>query len=594
MPASTDPTTPTETLPAHELESAPPASSSPADAQGIENLYPPSVHDADTTDQASHDGDDKEKEAADGTGDVKSEPLDVEHVAVADDPRDWSRNKKTTVLATIAFTSIGATLTGSIFFPALDSLQRDLDGDDALVAASVSVFIAGQGIFPSVWASLSEVTGRKYCYLASLLIYIVGTVVCSQAKTMAVFVGMRVLQSFGSSAVLALGAGTLADMYDTHERGEKLGVYYAAPLLGPSIGPLLGGAITSASSWRSTFYFLIAYGGVCWVFALFLPDTFRRERSIAWRKARDRARQHATEDRLKARSTLPKDNTAPPAPTRTPTFAPMRKMITGISLRTNRDFKVKIRFSDINPLAAVGLVVKQPVNLLVLTFSGFLFASQYCITFTASRTFAAAPYNYSPIKVGLVLLSFGTGNVLGSIGGGRYSDHVLQKMKRKNGGTTEPEMRIKSTYGAMLFLPPLFVAYAWLVQKEVSVAGPVVILFFLGTAVMVIYSSTLAFIVDANPGRSSSAVACNSLFRGVLACAASQSAEPILAKVGGNGAFYTGWAVILLCGQLALVVVAIKGKRWRTAYAVKEEQAEAQRQERREARLIKLGEGIHQ
>lgn len=191
-------------------------------------------------------------------------------------------------------------------------------------------------------------------------------------------------------------------------------------------------------------------------------------------------------------------------------------------------------------------------------------------------------------------------------------------MKQKNGGKTEPEvsaikgeakpdmsdplmivfsvvqMRIKSTFPAMLFLPPLYIAYAWLVQKEVSVAGPVVILFFLGTAVMVIYSSTLAFIVDANPGRSSSAVACNSLFRGLLACAASQSAEPILAKVGGNGAFYTGWAVILLIGQLALVLVAIKGKRWRAAYAVKEEHAEAQRRERREARLVKLGEGLHQ
>ena len=54
----------------------------------------------------------------------------------------------------------------------------------------------------------------KLADLASLLIYIVGTIVCSQAKTGAVFVGMRVLQSLGSSAVLALGAGTLADMYD--------------------------------------------------------------------------------------------------------------------------------------------------------------------------------------------------------------------------------------------------------------------------------------------------------------------------------------------------------------------------------------------
>jgi hypothetical protein len=42
-------------------------------------------------------------------------------------------------------------------------------------------------------------------------------------------------------------------------------------------------------------------------------------------------------------------------------------------------------------------------------------------------------------------------------------------------------MRIKSTYAAMILLPPLFIAYAWLVYYEVNIAGPVVILFFLGT-----------------------------------------------------------------------------------------------------------------
>lgn len=98
MSVSTDPTPPTATLPALDAEPAPPASSSPADAQAIQSLYPPSVHDAGPTDHGSHEGDDKEKEAADGDGD-KSEPLDVEHVAVADDPREWSRHKKTLVLA---------------------------------------------------------------------------------------------------------------------------------------------------------------------------------------------------------------------------------------------------------------------------------------------------------------------------------------------------------------------------------------------------------------------------------------------------------------------------------------------------------------
>lgn len=42
-------------------------------------------------------------------------------------------------------------------------------------------------------------------------------------------------------------------------------------------------------------------------------------------------------------------------------------------------------------------------------------------------------------------------------------------------------MRIKSTYAAMIILPPLLIAYAWLVYYAVNVAGPVVILFFLGT-----------------------------------------------------------------------------------------------------------------
>lgn len=65
---------------------------------------------------------------------------------------------------------------------------------------------------------------------------------------------MRVFQALGSGAVLALGAGTLADIFDNHERGTKLGIFYGVPLMGPSIGPLLGGAITQKASWRATFY----------------------------------------------------------------------------------------------------------------------------------------------------------------------------------------------------------------------------------------------------------------------------------------------------------------------------------------------------
>lgn len=96
---------------------------------------------------------------------------------------------------------------------------------------------------------------------------------------------------------------------------------------------------------------------------------------------------------------------------------------------------------DVNPLSPALAVLREPVNLLTVLASGMLFGAQYVISFTAAVTFAAAPYNYDSLKVGLVLVAFGGGNILGSILGGRYSDFMLAKLKKANGGVSEPEVR---------------------------------------------------------------------------------------------------------------------------------------------------------
>lgn len=54
--------------------------------------------------------------------------------------------------------------------------------------------------------------------------------------------------SFRCAAVFTIGAGTLADIFEPKVRGSKLGAYYAAPLLGPAIGPILGGGKWNGSS----------------------------------------------------------------------------------------------------------------------------------------------------------------------------------------------------------------------------------------------------------------------------------------------------------------------------------------------------------
>lgn len=154
-----------------DAELAPP-SLGPSDVKGAEQSDMGYKSGEETLHGDGDDGDKRDVEAGKVTRDDGAAgdalPLDVEHVFVENDPRQWSDRRKNSVLATIAFTAIGGTITASVFFPALESLQRDLDATDDLVAATTSLFILGQGVFPILWSCVSEVSGRKYCYIAAM------------------------------------------------------------------------------------------------------------------------------------------------------------------------------------------------------------------------------------------------------------------------------------------------------------------------------------------------------------------------------------------------------------------------------------------
>ncbi|KAL7413574.1 major facilitator superfamily domain-containing protein [Mrakia frigida] len=521
--------------------------------------------------------------------------VDIEHSLVDNDPRQWSDRKKMIVLVMVSLGSLTPTLGAAIYNPAFDQLRTELNATDAELALSLSLFILFQGGWPIFWSSIAEIIGRKPVYLTSYSLFILGTVVASRANTMPVLIGMRMIQAFGSAAVMAIGAGTLADIYEPKERGTRMGFYYAVPLLGPSLGPLIGGALTSAFSWRSTFYFIAATGGVSLISFCFFPDTWRRERSLAYQTALKRSvaaaldnqatkeekQRRKIEKGLRSGDATPMTETRVPSPDgeTTPTatggktevdivvedkkqtlgrrkwwIAGARKPV------VEQEFKLSLR--DVNPLRPALAVLKEPVNLLTVLASGILFGGQYVISFTAAVTFAAAPYNYGSLKVGLVLVSFGGGNILGSLLGGRYSDFMRAKLTKANGGITEPEMRLKSMFAAIPVMIGSFLGYAWTAQEKVHIAAPVVFLFFAGFSIMVIYASALAFMVDSNVGRSSAAVACNSFFRGLFAFVLSECALPIRDHIG-DGGLYTLFSGLLTISSGVFVLLAYHGKEWR-------------------------------
>lgn len=478
---------------------------------------------------------------------------DIEHALVDDDPRSWSEARKTAILFIISGASVIAGLCANIQNPANAQIEQQLHASSGQISLSLSLFILVQGNFPVLWSAVSEIKGRKLVYLASVSFFTLGSAIVAISKSIGLLIGMRILQAIGSSAVLSIGAATLADIYEPHQRGAKVGVYYCAPLLGPSLGPIIGGVLTQTFSWRAVFWFLVIWGGV--IFSAFLArfqDTFRRERSLTYQNVLRRR----TNGGKRASEEPPKDVEAQPP------------------IATAGDAKdITLSLVDVNPFPPYVNILRRKNNLVILMASGLLFAFGFSITYTCARTLALY-YDYNALKTGLVLLSFGIGSMLGSILGGRWSDRTLARLKAANGGVSFPEMRLESTKIAMCGLPPAVISYAWICQERVHVAAMCVMLFLAGFFSIWIYSSTLAYVVDSNTGNSSSAVAANSSIRGASAFVAAEVAVPLQDAIG-DGGLYTLWAGLMLFAELVILLVLYRGKQWREASIEKEKRRSA-------------------
>jgi MFS family permease len=142
-------------------------------------------------------------------------------------------------------------------------------------------------------------------------------------------------------------------------RGSKFGVYYASPLLGPSLAPLAAGVLTQAFGWRAVFWFLAIVASINFFFFLFLlKDTFRRQRSLVFQTILQRRTR-----------------------TRDVSIAEDRK---SVSIRTNNDTpttdtpaEITLSLMDVNPFPPCFRVLQRWNNIAILIPSGEN-AFEYC------------------------------------------------------------------------------------------------------------------------------------------------------------------------------------------------------------------------
>jgi EmrB/QacA subfamily drug resistance transporter len=176
-----------------------------------------------------------------------------------------------------------AALDQTIVATALPQIVSDLHGFEDL-SWVVTAYLLATTVTVPLYGKLSDLYGRRRLFVVSISIFLVGSVLCGTAQSMGELIAFRALQGIGAGGLLPLSQAAIADLFSPRERGKYQGYIGSMWAAAAVAGPLLGGTLTDAASWRWIFYVNIPLAA----FALFvvmrtMPAGGRtREHSIDW------------------------------------------------------------------------------------------------------------------------------------------------------------------------------------------------------------------------------------------------------------------------------------------------------------------------
>ncbi|KAF8751604.1 Transporter [Rhizoctonia solani] len=156
-------------------------------------------------------------------------------------PRNWTFRHRWAATAVVSLFTFMSPLASSMVAPALPQITRELglEQGSVLESMTLSVFVLAYAVGPLFFVRpLSEIYGRRLILQGSNMFFLGFNIACSRAQTSSQLLAFRFLAGLGGSAPLAIGGGTIADLWAPEERGMAMSLYSLAPLTGPAIGLL--------------------------------------------------------------------------------------------------------------------------------------------------------------------------------------------------------------------------------------------------------------------------------------------------------------------------------------------------------------------
>lgn len=163
-----------------------------------------------------------------------------------------------------------ALLNQTVMSPALPKLMSDFAISEGTVQWVTSIYMLVSGIMVPISAYLIDKFTTRTLFSAAMIAFIAGTVLGAVAPTFGVLILGRVLQAAGSGVLMPLVAVVPMLVYPPERRGMAMGMAGIVMAAGPSIGPVVAGAVIDSAGWRVMFVGIAVVGVAILVASLFM------------------------------------------------------------------------------------------------------------------------------------------------------------------------------------------------------------------------------------------------------------------------------------------------------------------------------------
>ncbi|KAM0749043.1 MFS general substrate transporter [Meredithblackwellia eburnea MCA 4105] len=432
-----------------------------------------------------------------------------------ENPRNLSKSAKwvNTGLATLLCFVAG--FGSSIITGGLDPMAAEFHVSGEVINLSVCVYVVGFGLGPLFFSPLSEVYGRRVVYLISMAMFFVFTIPSAVAKDAAVLIVFRFLAGVGASACMCLAGGSIADCWDSNERGYKMVAFSATLFASPCVGPPIGGYIAMYTSWRWIYWVLLIFIGVAWLAAFaFLKETYSPV--LLARRARQ-LRQETGDQSIMTEQELHR--------------RPLSDVV----------FEALVR-----PLV---MLFTEPIMALFSAYLCLIYGLLYGFFFSYPIVFQIG-HNFSWGQTGLCFFGILIGIALVAVTACPLQEQYYQRKVAEGNGQTIPESRLPLMMGCAVLLPISLFIFAWTSIPSVSWVGPAVAGVPFGYALIGIYISANTYLVEVFSSYAASAMAAKTFIRSMVGASMPMWITYMYTRLGN------GWAgSVLAFISLAMIPI---------------------------------------